>query len=92
MKTLNDKLFRHISLIVLAILLPAISFADTNAEIAAKIKAEEEMQMYMEIGCIVAFVGGIIVFLVWKTKHDKKVKEQQMEQMKKIQAAKRRAA
>ncbi|MGZ3866117.1 MAG: hypothetical protein ACXVNR_06770 [Bacteroidia bacterium] len=90
MKTL--KLFRQASLIVLALLLPVVSFADTNAEIAAKIKAEEELQMYMEIGCIVAFVGGIIVFLIWKTKHDKQVKEKQMEQMKKIQAAKRRAA
>ena len=92
MKTFSNKLFRHINLIILAILLPVVSFADTNAEIAAKIKAEEQLQMYMEIACIAAFVGGIVVFLIWKTKHDKKVKAQQMEQMKKIQAAKRRAA
>lgn len=90
MKTLT--LFRHASLIILALLLPVASFADTNAEIAAKIKAEEELQLYMEIACIAVFVGGIIAFLIWKTKHDKKVKAQHMEQMKKIQAAKRRAA
>ena len=92
MKTISDKLYLRISLLILSIILPFTSFAETKEEIAAKIKADEQMQMYMEVACIVVFVGGVIAFLIWKSKHDKKIREKQMEQMKKIQAAKRRAA
>ena len=92
MKTISDKLYARLSLLLLAIILPIASFADTKDEIAAKIKADEQMQMYMEVACIVVFVGGVVAFLIWKTSHDKKMREKQMEQMKKIQAAKRRAA
>jgi heme/copper-type cytochrome/quinol oxidase subunit 2 len=92
METISNKLYRRLNLLLLSILMPFASFADTKDEIAAKIKADEQMQMYMEVACIVVFVGGVVAFLIWKSKHDKQLREKQMEQMKKIQAAKRRAA
>ncbi len=92
METINSKLFKRISLFFTALMLPLISFAVTSADITAEAEAAKKMSMYMEIACGVVFVGGVVAFLIWKSKHDKKVREKQIEQMKKIQAAKRRAA
>lgn len=91
MKTLN-KLYKQASLLFIAIILPLVSFADVNADLAAEAEATKRNSMIMEVACGVVFIGGVVVFLIWKSKHDKKVREQQMEQMKKIQAAKRKAA
>ena len=92
MKTISNKLYRRLNLLLLSIIMPFASFASTKEEIAAQMKADEQLQLYMEVACIVVFVGGVVAFLIWKSKHDKKLREKQMEQMKKIQAAKRRAA
>ena len=92
MKTISNKLYQRFSLLLFSIMLPFASFAFTKEELEAQAKADQQLQMYMEVACIVVFVGGVITFLIWKTKHDKKLREKQMEQMKKIQAAKRRAA
>ena len=89
MRTISNKLYHRLSLLFLAIILPLTSFADAKAD---QLKADERLQMYMEIACIVVFVAAVAVFLVWKNKHDRQLREKQMEQMKKVQAAKRRAA
>src|SRR4051812_49058010 len=88
METIS-KLHTRVGLIFLAIMLPLISFAETAEEEA---KAAERNNMIMETACVIVFVGGVVAFLIWKGKHDKQVREKQMEQMKKIQAAKRKAA
>lgn len=92
METIHNKLAVRISLFLSAILLPMISFADAKADLAAQIAEDEKKNMIMEVACVAVFVGGVIAFLIWKSSHDKKVRAQQMEQMKKIQAAKKRAA
>ena len=92
MKTISSKLYKQVGLFFLSIMLPFASFAATAEELAAEAKKAERDSMIMEVSCVVVFVGGVIAFLIWKSRHDKKIREQQMEQMKKIQAAKRRAA
>lgn len=92
MKTINSKLYKQVGLFFLAIMLPLFSFGSTPEQLAEEAKAIERNNMIMEGACVVVFVGGVITFLIWKSRHDKKMREQQMEQMKKIQAAKRRAA
>ena len=89
MKTISSKLCKRVSLFFLAIMLPFISLAD---ELSEQAKADERNNMYMEIACVVLFVGGVVAFLIWKSKHDKKEREEQIEKMRKIQASKRRAA
>lgn len=90
MRTSNNKSYKRVSLFFLAILTPFLSFAES-------FNVTEQTQggktsLYAEIAIGVMFVCAIVVFLVWKSKHDKKEREKQMEKMKKIQASRRRAA
>ena len=94
MKTISTKLYKRISLIILSVILPFASFAETSEELAAQAAQDAKNSLYTEIISGVAFGVAVIVLLIWKFSHDKKIRIQQEEQMKKIQASKarRRAA
>ena len=68
------------------------------AAIAETLTAEQEaaqnakIALWGEIGIGVLFAAALTAFLIYKTKHDKKLREKHLEQMKKVQANKRRAA
>ncbi|HXU28339.1 MAG TPA: hypothetical protein VN698_13995 [Bacteroidia bacterium] len=83
---------KHIALL-LVLLTPLATFAQEHLKTAAE-EAEEAKQtaLFAEVGIAVLFIAAVTAFLVFKAKHDKKVREQQLEQMKKVQAAKRKAA
>jgi Na+-driven multidrug efflux pump len=92
MKTFSTKLFKQISLVVLSVMLPFISFAETSQELAAQAAEDAKNSLYTEIISGVAFGVAVIVLLIWKFRYDKKVRIKQEEQMKKVQASRRRAA
>ena len=90
METNSNKLCKRAGLLILTVISPLFSFADSFT-------VNEQTQggktsLYAEIAIGIVFVGAVVTFLVWKAKHDKKEREKQMEKMKKIQAARRRAA
>ena len=77
-------------IVVLVSLFSVVSVqAETTAEL---VQHEKNMTMYGEIGVGVLFVVALTFFIVWKSKHDKKEREKHLEQMRKVQAAKKRAA
>lgn len=90
MKTNSDKFYKRVSLFFLAIIAPFFALADSFT-------VSEQTQggaasLYAEIAIGVIFAGAVVAFLIWKSKHDKKTREKQLEQMRKVQAAKKRAA
>lgn len=63
--------------------------AKTSAELAEQ---QSKTSLYGEIAIGVLFVVSLTLFIIWKTKHDRKEREKHLEQMRKIAAAKKRAA
>lgn len=63
--------------------------AKTAAEMAAE---ENKMSLYGEIAIGVLFAVALTLFIIWKTKYDRKEREKHLEQMRKVAAAKKRAA
>lgn len=67
--------------------------AGVQAKTAAELADEQsKMSLYGEIAIGVLFVVSLTLFIIWKTKHDRKEREKHLEQMRKIAAAKKRAA
>lgn len=93
MKTLN-KLIKNkqFVLFLLVLMAPLASFAQQKLTMAEEAEQNAKIALWGEIGIGVLFIVSVTAFLIYKAKHDKKVREKQMEQMKKVQAAKRRAA
>ncbi len=88
MDTIKRKLFTKC--LVLVILFSTVSL---QAKTAAELKAESDAAtLYGEIGVGLLFVVALTVFIVWKSKHDKKEREKHLEQMRKVAATKKRAA
>jgi len=84
---------KQAAMLLLVLITPLATFAQEHLQTVAEQKAaEDKMALMGEIGIAVLFIAAVTAFLVFKAKHDKKVREQQMEQMKKVQAAKRKAA
>jgi len=90
MKTNIDKFYKRVSLFLLAIIAPSLSFAESFS--VSEQTQGGNASLYAEIAIGIGFVGAVVAFLIWKSKHDKKMREKQLEQMRKVQAAKRRAA
>ena len=63
--------------------------AKTAAELAEQ---QSKASLYGEIAIGVLFVVSLTLFIIWKTKHDRKEREKHLEQMRKIAAAKKKAA
>mgnify|MGYP001547870432 CR=1 FL=1 len=84
---------KQIALLLLVLITPLATFAQEHLKTAAE-EAEESKQfaLYGEVGIAILFIADVTAFLIFKAKHDKKVREQQLEIMKKVQAAKKRAA
>jgi len=75
------------------VLLALFSTLGTQAKTAAEMAADDnKMSLYGEIAIGVLFVVALTLFIVWKSRHDKKEREKHMEQMRKITANKKRAA
>ena len=84
---------KHVAMLLLVMITPLATFAQEHIKTAAEEAAEaKQTALYAEIGIAVLFIGAVTAFLIFKAKHDKKVREQQLEQMIKVQAAKKRAA
>ncbi|HTA62970.1 MAG TPA: hypothetical protein VK835_10960 [Bacteroidia bacterium] len=84
---------KQVALLLLVLITPLATFAQAHLPTAAEeAEAAKQTALFAEVGIAVLFIAAVTAFLVFKAKHDKKVREQQMEQMKKVQAAKRRAA
>lgn len=68
-------------------------YVNAQAKSAAELAQEtKDRTLYGEIAVGALFVVALTLFIVWKTKHDRKERERHLEQMKKVQANKRRAA
>ncbi len=93
MKTIiQTKRKKQFSWLLLIIAVPFTTLAEhlpTAEEEAAK---NDRIAMYSEIAIAVLFAVAVTAFLVFKSKHEKKLREKHLEQMKKIQANKKRAA
>jgi hypothetical protein len=75
------------------VLLTLIWSAGAQAKTAAELAADEnKTSLYGEIAIGILFVVALTLFIVWKTKHDRREREKHLEQMRKVAAAKRRAA
>ena len=84
---------KQVILLLLVLITPLATFAQEHLATAAEeAEAAKRTALYSEIGIAVLFIGAVTAFLVFKAKHDKKVREQQLEIMKKVQAAKRNKA
>jgi hypothetical protein len=84
---------KQVILLLLVLITPLATFAQEHLETVAEQKAKEDKIALMgEIGIAVLFIAAVTAFLVFKAKHDKKVREQQLEVMRKVQAAKKKAA
>lgn len=77
----------------MVVLLALFSTLGVQAKTAAEMAADDnKMSLYGEIAIGVLFVVALTLFIVWKSRHDKKEREKHMEQMRKIAANKKRAA
>jgi hypothetical protein len=84
---------KQVALLLLVLITPLVTFAQEHVKTAQEEAADNERNGQIAlIGVGVLFVGAVTAFLVYKTKHDKKVREQQLEVMRKVQAAKKKAA
>lgn len=95
MKTLNKLMKKGQTALFLLIMLviPTLTFAQEKLISAEEERAQaDRIALIAEVSIGVIFVAAVTAFLIYKAKHDKKVREQQMEQMKRVQAAKRKAA
>ena len=64
-----------------------------QAKTAAELDAENnKTSLYGEIAIGVLFVVALTLFIVWKSKHDRRERERHLEQMRKVAAGKKRAA
>lgn len=88
MNSFKNKIFRAAGPVFM-LLFPFALSAKTAAELAAE---ENKKTLYGEIAVGALFVVALTLFIVWKTKHDRKERERHLEQMKKVQASKKRAA
>ena len=88
MNTFKNKLVAG-TIMLVSFLFSFSAKAETAEELAAREKA---ISLYGEIGIGVLFVVALTFFIVWKSKHDKKEREKHLEQMRKVQANKKRAA
>ena len=92
MKTIMQKINKKQVALLFILASPLISLAQSSQSAAEEAAENARTAMYSEIGIGIFFVVTVAALLVYKKKHDKKVREQQMRQMEKIQAAKRRKA
>jgi hypothetical protein len=78
---------------VIGVLMGLFASFSVQAKTAAELEAEQSnTSLYGEIAIGILFVVALTLFIVWKSKHDKKEREKHLEQMRKVAAAKRRAA
>ena len=84
---------KQVAMLLLVLITPLATFAQEHVATAAEeAEAAKKTALFAEIGIAVLFIGAVTAFLIFKAKHDKKVREKQLEIMKKVQAAKKRAA
>jgi fumarate reductase subunit D len=86
----NKSLGKGYPVVLLLLLMPFVTLADSFA--VSEQTQGGKTSLYAEIAIGVVFVIAVTVFVIWKAKHDKKMREKQMEQMRKLQATKRKAA
>ena len=88
MQQINKKQFA----LLFVLISPLLSLARNTPTAAEEAAENARTAMYSEIGIGVFFVVAVTALLVYKAKHDKKTREEQMRQMEKIQAKRRKAA
>jgi hypothetical protein len=84
---------KQVAMLLLVLITPLATFAQEHLPTAAEeAEAAKRTALMAEIGIAALFIAAVTAFLIFKAKHDKKMREQQLEQMRKVQAAKKRAA
>lgn len=91
MKTLLKKLNNRLIAGLLLLLLPFIASAQKMVSAEEEAKTAAQTALYSEIAIGVLFVAAVAGFLIYKAKHDKKVRERQMQQMRNVQARRKAA-
>ncbi len=87
-----SKIINKWTIVCLFILIcPVITFAQ-QLSVEEEAAQAKQTELYGEIGIGVLFVVSVVLFLVFKSKHDKKQRAKQMRQMEQIQANRRKAA
>ena len=92
MKTMIQKISKQVYILLFIVIVPVAAFAEHLPSAAEEVAHSNQMAFWGEIGIGVLFAAALTAFLIYKTKHDKKLREKHLEQMKKVQANKRRAA
>jgi predicted permease len=93
MKTISQLIKnKQIALFLFVLVTPFASFAQHVATTEEEAASNARTALIGEVAIAVLFIVAVTAFLVYKAKHDKKVREKQLEIMKKVQAAKKRAA
>ncbi len=82
----------RLSSLLLVLALPLATLAEHMPTPEEEAAQNEQMAMYTKIAIAVVFAVSVALFLIFKTKHEKKLREKHIEQMKKIQANKKKAA
>jgi heme/copper-type cytochrome/quinol oxidase subunit 2 len=83
---------KHLSSLLLVLAVPFTTLAEHIPTAAEEAAQNEKVAMYSEIAIAILFVVAVTLFLIFKSRHEKKLREKHIEQMKKVQAAKKKAA
>jgi len=83
---------KQLSLLLFGLATPIATFAEHIPTAEEEAAHNEEIAFYTKIGIAIVFAVSVTAFLIFKTKQEKKLREKHIEQMKKIQANKRKAA
>jgi hypothetical protein len=92
MKTIMQQINKKRYALLFVLISPLISMAQNMPSAAEEAAQNARIALYSEIGIGVLFVVAVASFLVYKTRYDKKVRDQQLKQMQQMQANKRKAA
>jgi len=81
-----------LSSLLLILAIPFATLAEQMPTAEEEAAQNEQMALYTKIAIAVVFAASVAAFLIYKTKHEKTLREKHIEQMKKIQANKKKAA
>lgn len=92
MKTILRISRKQLSSLFLFLAVPFATLAEHIPTAEEEAAQNEKVAMYSEIAIAVLFVVAVVLFLIFKSRHEKRLREKHIEQMKKVQAAKKKAA
>ena len=91
MKAFSKNIHKWAIVCLFIIASPLLSLAQ-QLSVEEEAAQAKQTELYGEIGIGVLFAVSVVLFLVFKAKHDKKQRAKQLRQMEQIQANRRKAA